>query len=391
MIKNRFDNSYTYNNASLDNILQGISEQCIECKICVKQCAFLKKYGTPKKIADNCKPDDQISLTLAFECSLCSLCTAVCPEKIDPTQMFLEMRRYAVASGKTDLAKQKQLLNYEKRGTSRRYSFYGLPSGCDTVLFPGCALAGSRPQRLLQLFEHLQGFFPNLGIVLDCCTKPSHDLGRSAYFQAMFSEMEDYLAGHSIKTVLVACPSCYAIFKQYGRRLVARTVYDILSRECWHPESQHFSAPVTIQDSCVARFETDMHNVVRRLIRSQGISVEEMKHQGKKTLCCGEGGGAHFVAPELAGNWARMRKSETGGKRIITYCAGCAHFLAKIGATAHLLDLVFDPAATLAGRAKTSVAPITYVNRLLLRRKFKLKGIYSFSRERNYLPHDALK
>jgi hypothetical protein len=134
-----------------------------------------------------------------------------------------------------------------------------------------------------------------------------------------------------------------------------------------------------------------MQNVVRRLIRSQGIPVEEMKHQGKKTLCCGEGGGAHFVAPELAGNWARMRKSETGGKRIITYCAGCAHFLAKIGSTAHLLDLVFDPAATLAGRAKTSVAPITYVNRLLLKRKFKRKGIYSFSRERNYLPHDAIK
>jgi Fe-S oxidoreductase len=382
MIKKRLNYSYQYDKASLDNTLTAISEQCIECKICVKQCAFLKKYGTPKKIADSCKPDDQISLTLAFECSLCSLCTAVCPEKINPRQMFLEMRRCAVATGKADFAKQKPLLNFEKRGTSRLYSFYGLPAGCDTVLFPGCALAGSRPQRLLQLLEHLREFFPNLGIVLDCCTKPSHDLGRSAYFQAMFSEMENYLVGHGIKTVLVACPSCYAIFSQYGKSLTTRTVYDILSKEYWQPGSQPFSAPVTIQDSCVARFETDIQVAVRKLIRSRGIPFEEMKHQGKKTLCCGEGGGAHFVAPELAGNWAQMRKSEVDGKQIITYCAGCAHFLASIGPTAHLLDLVFDPAITLSGRAKTSRAPFTYLNRLLLKWKFKRKAEYTISRER---------
>jgi len=391
MIKNRSYNSYQYDKASLENTLQGISEQCVECKICVKQCAFLKKYGTPKKIADTCKPDDQISLTLAFECSLCSLCTAVCPEKIDPRQMFLEMRRCAVASGKADLAKQKQLLNFEKRGTSTRYSFYGLPAGCDTVLFPGCALAGSRPQRLLQLFEHLQEFLPNLGIVLDCCTKPSHDLGRSTHFHAMFSEMEHYLVDHGIKTVLVACPSCFAVFNKYGKRLTTRTVYDILSREYWQPESQLFSAPVTIQDSCVARFETDMQNAVRKLIRSRGILYEEMKHQGPKTLCCGEGGGAHFVAPELAGNWALMRKLEAGGKQIITYCAGCAHFLARIGPTAHLLDLFFDPATTLSGRAKTSRAPFTYLNRLLLKWKFKRKAEYTFSRERPHVADELMK
>ena len=385
MIQNLLDRTVAEDNRNrqaLDASLLEQSEKCIECGICVKQCAFLKKYGTPKKIADNWQVHDEASLKMAYACSLCSLCTAVCPVKIDPRQMFLEMRRYAAASGRADFSAQALLMNFEKRGTSRRFSFYGLPVGCDTVLFPGCALAGTRPQRVMQLFDHLQGFFPNLGIVLDCCTKPSHDLGRSAYFHGMFAEMQQYLAGHNIKNILVACPSCYAVFSHYCKWLTVRNVYEILAREFWQSEPQLPAAPVTIQDSCVARFEKSMQDSVRKLIQARGVAFEEMKHHRKKTLCCGEGGGAYFVAPELAGNWAEMRKSEVAGKRIITYCAGCAHFLGKVGPTAHLLDLLFDPVAVLAGRAKVAKSPFTYLNRLLLKWKFKRKIEYGFSRER---------
>jgi Fe-S oxidoreductase len=391
MIQNQLDKAVIEdirNRECLDDTLREISAECIECGICVKQCAFLKKYGTPKMIAENWLPHDEQSLKMAYACSLCSLCTAVCPVKIDPRQMFLEMRRYAVARGDVDFVKQKLLVNFEKRSTSKRYTFYGLPAGCDTVLFPGCALAGTRQRRVIELFDHLQDFFPNLGIVLDCCTKPSHDLGRSAYFAAMFTEMQQYLAGHGIKNVLVACPSCHAVFKQYGKGLSSRSVYEILAREYWQSESLISAEPVTIQDSCVARFEKDMQDSVRKLMRSRGISFEEMKHRGKKTLCCGEGGGAHFVAPDLAGNWAVQRKKEVQNRRIITYCAGCAHFLGRVAPTAHLLDLVFDPAATLAGRAKVAKAPFTYLNRLLLKWKFKRKMEYGFSRERVFSSKD---
>ena len=64
------------NREKLNSILREMSEECIECKICVKQCAFLKKFGTPKKIADNWQAQDDQSLSMAFACSLCSLCTA---------------------------------------------------------------------------------------------------------------------------------------------------------------------------------------------------------------------------------------------------------------------------------------------------------------------------
>jgi Fe-S oxidoreductase len=385
MIRNQLNNSDEPHRSNLDNALLEMSEECIECKLCVKQCAFLKKYGTPKFIADSWTAQGERKNKMPFECSLCSLCTAVCPVDIDPQKMFLEMRRYSVASGSADLTKQKLLLNFEKRGTSKRYSFYGLPDGCDTIFFPGCALAGSRSQRVMQLYDHLQKKIPNLGIVLDCCTKPSHDLGRTDFFNAMFSEMRNYLVAHGIKNILTACPSCYAIFSKYAKGLITQSVYDILALETWQPDHTIHQAPVTIQDSCVARLEKDMQDSVRKLIRIKGISFEEMKHRGKKTLCCGEGGGAHFVAPDLAGQWGEIRRTEGEGRRIITYCAGCANFLGKIGPTAHLLDLIFEPAATLSGKAKVAKSPVTYLKRLLLKRSFRKKHKYAESRERNFI------
>jgi Fe-S oxidoreductase len=380
----QIQNSYEADRSNLKTALQEMSEECIECKLCVKECAFLKKYGTPKNIADNWSVQGNISKEMPFECSLCSLCTAVCPVDIDPRKMFIEMRRHITESGEADFTKQKLLLNFEKRGVSKRYSFYGLPDGCDTVFFPGCALAGSRSKRVMQLYEHLQKSFHGLGIVLDCCTKPSHDLGRTKFFNAMFFEMHGYLMEQGIKNILVACPSCFAVFNKYAKGLFTQSVYDILAQEKWLPGADFSHDCVTIQDSCVARYEENIQDSVRNLIRAQGVQLEEMKHHGGKTLCCGEGGGACFVSPDLAGQWGEIRRTERNDRRIITYCAGCANFLGKIGPTAHLLDLVFDPAATLHDKAKVTKSPFTYLKRLLLKHGFRKKQVYARTRERSF-------
>ena len=194
--------------------LQKHGEKCVECKLCVKECQFLKKHGTPKQIALRYDPTSMESKYLPFECSLCRLCEVVCPDKIglNPARMFLEMRREAVKRDDTVLTKHGRILNYEKRGTSKRYSYYALPENCDTVLFPGCTLPGTRPDKVISLFEHLQTNIPSLGMVLDCCTKPSHDLGRNKYFQVMFEEMKQYLLSCGVKHVLVACPNCFKVF-----------------------------------------------------------------------------------------------------------------------------------------------------------------------------------
>ncbi len=320
---------------------------------------------------------------MPFECSLCQLCAAVCPVKINPALMFLEMRRETVKRGKGDYPEHSVILEYEKRGTSKRYTYYAFPEHCNTIFFPGCTLSGTRPDKVIELYEHLKQFMPALGIVLDCCTKPSHDLGREKYFNAMFEEMRDFLFNNGIRNVIVACPSCYEVFTKHGGDLTVRTAYEIMS-EKGLPERERIKGTITVHDSCAVRFEESVHSAARELITKKGLTIEEMKHSGIKTLCCGEGGSVGFLAPDLAKNWGLNRKKEADGRRIITYCAGCANCLGPLTPTSHILDLLFEPEAAMAGTVKVSKAPFTYLNRIKLKKRMKKTVDSSITRERTF-------
>jgi len=375
---------------ALEEACAATSGTCTECMACVGECAFLQTYGTPKKIAEVYDPAIKGQQVMPFECSLCGLCTAVCPEGVDPQAMFLEMRRESVARGVGSFPEHGGLLGYERKGTSRRFSWYGLPAGCDTVFFPGCALPGTRPDATVKLYDHLRRAIPSLGIVLDCCTKPSHDLGRDDYFRAMFGELREYLAGQGVKTILVACPNCHRVFSEYAPELTTRTIYEELAG-LQLPSTGTASGSVTVHDPCVMRFAAPVQAAARSLAQGAGVTIEEMPHTQRMALCCGEGGTVGALAPEFAGNWRERRKREAAGRRIITYCAGCAHHLKSVAPTSHIVDLMLEPEAAMAGKVKVSGAPFTYLNRLRLKNHFRKTVPAAVSRERTFTSGETAK
>jgi Fe-S oxidoreductase len=368
---------------SAPETVQEMTDRCTRCGLCRKDCGFLQRYGLPGDIAAGFKSDPQAGWSASFACSLCGLCASVCPEGLDPTRMFLDLRRDALRSGNGDLSEHSRLLSYEKKGTSKRFTWYALPEGCDTVFFPGCSLPGTRPAMTIRLYKYLQTGDAAMGIVLDCCTKPSHDLGRQGYFEAMFSELCRYLISAGVKKVLVACPSCHRVFSQYGEGLQVITVYEHLADAGFIPEKTA-DATVTVHDPCVTRRETGIHAAVRALIHSHGLTIQEMAHTKEQTLCCGEGGAVGCVNEGLSRQWGQLRGKETNGTRILTYCAGCAGMLGRATPTDHLIDILFDPERTLAGKTRVSKAPFTYLNRLRLKRHLRGLTGYAQTRERTF-------
>jgi uncharacterized membrane protein YdjX (TVP38/TMEM64 family)/Fe-S oxidoreductase len=371
----------------LQRLIAATISGCTGCGRCLKECAFLGKYGTPGYIADGFDAADAGSLSRPFECSLCGLCTTLCPERLDLDGLFLEMRREAVDRGFGTYPEHKPLLNYERLGTSRRFTLYRLPRGCTTVFFPGCSLSGTRPDGVIRLFALLREDDPAVGIVFDCCMKPSHCLGREQYTSAMFSEMNSWLVLQGVKEVLVACPNCQSMFDTLGQGLKVRTVWEALAAAGHHP--QGVSATVTVHDPCVIRKAEPVHKAVRTLLTRQGVTVEEMPHSGRTTLCCGKGGGVDMLDPELAATWGKLRRREAAGRRIITYCAGCVQGLGGHTPTNHLVDVLFAPDQTLAGKKKGAGAPFTYLNRLRLKRGFKRREGFAVTRERTFVPEQG--
>ena len=371
-----------------------VAEKCVKCPKCTAECAFLNKNGSPGFIAEKYDPENPFWLKLAFDCSLCGLCSAACPVGLSPEDMFLEMRREAVARGIAPLPSHKGIMAYENRGVSKKYSWYSLPDGCDTVLFPGCTFAGTRMDTTIALYEHLKRSIPALGIVLDCCCKSSHDLGRDDFFHDMFSEMLDYLTDYGVRTVIVVCPNCYKVFKTNGQTLHVISAYELLCVEnttgsihdgAVQPNTVSTPPVVSIHDPCVLRNEKKIQDAVRKLAVGRAFTIKEMPHSRKKAMCCGEGGAVGFVTPEFSDTWSERRRKEAGNYRLLTYCAGCAGFLNRKTPTDHILDALFFPQDVAAGKRKFAKAPLTYFNRIRLKRYLQKHHPAPVFRERTYL------
>ncbi|WDP92048.1 MAG: (Fe-S)-binding protein [Desulfobacter sp.] len=361
-----------------------MEESCIHCGACASQCRFLSRYGPPGHLAKRYIRDPETCRTLAFECSLCGLCTAVCPRGLDTPAMILKWRREAISSGQADLAPYRRILGYEKTGCSKRFSFYSLPRGCRTAFFPGCTLAGTRPGVTLAAYHYLGTRIPHAGMVLDCCTKPSHDLGRRDFFESMFFEMAGFLEENGVREIITACPSCRNIFDTCGKFRV-KTIYQIMAEDPAHgKEGRSPEVPAVVQDPCQARLDTASQAAVRTLARHLGIAPVESRQSGSKTLCCGEGASAGCRNPGMATAWTRKRQKAAGGRDTLTYCAGCTARMNGEGNSRHLLDLVFDRAKALDGKPAVSRPPFTYINRLRLKQTLKRLPGERTTRERNF-------
>jgi Fe-S oxidoreductase len=359
--------------STLAALQRDIAEHCSECGSCLKSCTFLSQNGTPKSIVTNFDFSSPEGQKIAYQCSLCNLCTAVCPEKLDPGNLFLQVRRRCVEDGNFNDLTYRTILGYEKRGASPLFSWYGLPQGCDTIFFPGCTLPGTRPKVTTELYRQIQEIIPTAGLVLDCCAKPSHDLGRTTGFHNLFDKIHNSLTSRGIRTVLTACPNCTKMFRLYGDGLTVRTVYEILPVKKKDTSALESGSKdtITVHDPCPLRDDLSTQQAVRKMLTDMGHTPVEMRHHGRRTLCCGEGGTVAAVNPGLAKAWTTMRGKEAGGKKIVTYCAGCTGYLNRDVPTIHIADLLYKPEIALNGNLKIARPPFTYWHRLRLKQRMK--------------------
>ncbi len=351
-------------------LAKAIVEACTECGACSTSCAFLAAGGGPKSLLLGHDFQQAADRELAYQCSLCGLCSAICPEQLDPCGFFEQIRHRHGREGSLDPAPYRQVLRYEQLGTSALFSGYALPPGCRTVFFPGCALPGSRPGVTLQLFRHLQKVIPALGLVLDCCSKPSHDLGLLHRFQSHWEALLATLVEHGVTMVVVACPNCHKMFRRYAPMMTVKTVYEMVDPAV-DGIKPLAGRELSVHDPCPLRHQSEVHRAVRGLLLGRGARLREMKHAGRTTFCCGEGGMVAAKKPAFSRHWAQQRVAEAEGRTMVSYCVGCCYQLGRLGPTVHIVDLLFGPAGT--GKIKVSRAPMTDLNRLIV--KYRLKKI----------------
>ena len=213
------DAGYTRDEAAAE------ARRCIQCECmeCVKTCEYLRAYGRyPRKylreIYNNLSivKGERKSNQFINSCSLCGLCGEVCPEGLGMAPVIKNARQMMVTQNRMppsahDFAlRDMAFSNGDKFALARHRP--GM-SASDYVFFPGCQLAGSAPEHVEQVYGYLLEKLGNVGLMLRCCGAPADWAGRTDLFQDSLTEMRAELGRLGTPKLVVACSSCYQVFK----------------------------------------------------------------------------------------------------------------------------------------------------------------------------------
>ncbi len=208
----------------------------------------------------------------------------------------------------------------------------------EILFWVGCAASfDDRARKIAQAFVkilHAAGVqFAILGNEERCTGDPARRTGNEFVFQMAAMQNIEVLNGYGIERIVTLCPHCYNTFKhEYpdlgGHYEVWHAVdYALHLIETGRLKIKQLRELVTFHDPCYLGRINDKVEEPRQLLAALGLEVREMPRHGKRSFCCGAGGGQIFKEEEKGREPVyRERAREalsTGASKIITACPFC--------------------------------------------------------------------
>ncbi len=145
-------------------------------------------------------------------------------------------------------------------------------------------------------------------------------------------------------TIITACPGSFGYLTKSLPEIKVLSLYRLMNEAGIRVTT---GERLTVHDSCADRrsYGPKAGEDVRQML--DGNELLEMKHHGKRSICCGSGGVVSLVDRELFLKRARRRIGEfeeTGAHRLITACMTCVYTLSQVSEpyqVAHFLELAF--------------------------------------------------
>ncbi|MFT5700084.1 MAG: Fe-S oxidoreductase [Desulforhopalus sp.] len=328
--------------------------RCIECECleCVKRCAFLQDYGAyPKTYARRVYNNSAIvkgnhqANTFINSCSLCGQCETICPNDFSMADLCLDARRTMVKEDRMPGSAQWFALEEMRSARTEAALVRHAPGkeSSTTLFYPGCQLAGIRPQQTLRLYGYLQELDPATGLWLDCCGAPGYWAGREDEFSEILGELEKIWTEMGEPLVLTGCSTCLKMFRDHLPKIKAESVWVLLAKQ--PPTTAKAGVAMALSDPCTSRHDKTTQTAVREMLKTIGQPLTPLPMSGEMTECCGFGGLMENADPKVAQKVTKARVEQTESE-MLTYCAMCRDQLARTGKpVSHVLDLLFADCA----------------------------------------------
>ena len=343
-------------------------DSCMECGRCEDACPATAtgKPLSPKAVVIDLRNlmstgGDDVHRTIRDEtlwaCTMCQACVQECPVLIGHVDLISDMRRDLIGEGKLSGSPARALQQIDSqsnpygRSNSERLAWaegLDVPTaesnpGFEYLLWVGCAASfDPRAQKVaratVQLFRDAGVNFAVLGKEETCTGDPARRIGDEFLFQQRAHTNVETLTRRNVKKIVTPCPHCYNTLKneypQFGG----------------HYEVQHHSAllahlveagrlskstsngdPITLHDPCyLARVNGEMDATRAVIGAASNAQYREMPRCGKKTFCCGAGGGRMWFEEAPSQRVSVLRSQEaiaTGAHTLATACPFCLNMM----------------------------------------------------------------
>ena len=296
-----------------------------------------------------------------FDCTLCALCSVVCPVGIDTRPLWIAMREQLV-----ELGEYPAVFDHLLETVSENHNISGDPNenrldwtanmdavpegldrrkGAEIVYFMGCVatfypMVYSVPQSFVSILDKAGVNYTTMGGEEYCCGFPLIIAGMGRHAHDMIRHNVETVRAMGATKVVTACPSCYHTWKHdYPKILGEPLGFQVLHETELLAgmvvdgalDLKPVNKVVTYHDPCDLGRNSGIYDEPRQIIQAiPGITFVEMKDNRENSLCCGGGGDVEMANAETSWAVARSRMvqaQETGAKFIITACQQCKRTL----------------------------------------------------------------
>ena len=284
------------------------ASRCIQCHCdeCIKGCVYLQHFNKFPRILTR-EIYNNVSIIMGDHmmngpinaCSLCGLCSVLCPNGYDMAEVCRLARQNMVYTDKMSLAVHEFALM--DMVFSNDEAFLCLPQPgfekCKYVFFPGCQATAIAPATVraayLDLCQRLEG---GVALMLGCCGAICDWAGRYEMQEETVKFLDEKLEGLGNPTIIAGCPTC----KKQLDRHETLGIWDVLETIGLPEKAKRLDKPVAIHDACGARGDTGTQDSIRRIAEKMGCTVEATEYERDKSPCCGYGGLTQYTNREVA-------------------------------------------------------------------------------------------
>jgi len=338
----------------LARLTSGAADYCYQCGTCTGSCPFNllnPQTVNPRKIVRSAQLGLIYDDGNLWYCSTCGLCEAKCPWSIRITEVVRGYRQLATEKRKLPQKFEEILWMIYEDGTAfpgssieRAAWTEGLnikdasKQKVQVLLYVGCAVSfDKRLQKIARCLANVLSTagldFGILGKEEKCCGDVVYNIGEEAFLEELAVQNIERFNKTGAEAIITISPHSAYMFKKvyprYGLKIAAfhyiEFLHDLIERERIKMDKA-MDDEVTVHDPCYLGRHLKIYEEPRKILSSiPGLKIVEMDEAKENAVCCGSGGGRHFldIHGDRLSHYRIMQAAQTSAKTLVAPCPFC--------------------------------------------------------------------